>query len=231
MLKCPKCQVPLCRIDYEGAPIHVCPQCRGAVVAEGDLSRIREHRRLWRSEQEKHATIALALEADSLARLACPQCQMAMAKFRVPVGDAALHVDRCPACRTLWFDSGELDVIRAQYAKAAEAYSPEEQARLTRLALAEAEFKSDAYSQTMRDQFKPVLAVLLAVFPAEALAWAATKVATVTAREVRKGLEDSADSGRRWAFALAAIGLAGAVALALLSYFVARMLAGFWAAR
>jgi Zn-finger nucleic acid-binding protein len=232
MLKCPKCQVPLCQIAYEGSPIQVCPQCRGAVVDESDLARIREHRRLWWSEEQKNETIALAMEADSLARLSCPQCGLAMAKYRVQLTDSPFHVDCCKACRLLWFDSGELELIRMQYAKAArDQPSEDEQARLTKVALAEAAFKMEVYGRTMREEMRPAMAILAAAFPAEALAWAAGKVAQLAVKEVRQGLQDSPGSGRARAFVLAAIGLAVAVGLALLSYFLALTLRGLWASR
>jgi Zn-finger nucleic acid-binding protein len=228
MLKCPKCHAPLCLIEYEGVPIQVCPDCRGAIVEEGNLARIRERRRLWWSEAQKDEAVALAEEADTTDRLACPQCQGAMEKFGVRADDAAFHVDRCESCRLSWFDSGELDLIRVQYAKAAERQtSQEEQSRLTRAALAEAEFTSEAHSQGMRDQFKPVWALWMAAFPAEALAWAATRVARLAVSEVNEALDESSRAPRWRAFVLAAVGLAVSVGLVLVVYFFGHRLRWF----
>jgi Zn-finger nucleic acid-binding protein len=229
MLKCPKCQIPLCGVEYEGVAIQVCPECRGALVGEGDLAQIKEHRRLWWSEAQKDEAVALAVEADTLDRLSCPKCQSVMDKFSVSIEEAGFHVDRCAACRMSWFDSGELDLIRVQYAKAFQRQtSPQEQARLVRVALAEAEFASEASRQTIRDEYKPVLGVWMAAFPAEALAWAASRVAQVAVREFNEAVDGSAGSRRTLAFVLAAVGLAVAIGLALVVYFFGHRLRWFW---
>lgn len=92
-MNCPKCQAPLeTREIVAGVIVHDCPSCYGVLYAESDLA------------------VPLKLGGAKPARFDCPKCRRPM--ITVSAYDGNLEVDRCEGCALMWFDAGEIQVLR-----------------------------------------------------------------------------------------------------------------------
>lgn len=120
---CPRCQISLKEKFYEGVLVKFCPDCKGYLVPFDMVYRI-----FWRKEykfSDKLLDKALAFEKKCLknptvmrkvsvtkdAGLKCPQCSHIMVS--VPYSYQYLvPVERCRFCKTIWFDSDELEILQ-----------------------------------------------------------------------------------------------------------------------
>lgn len=92
-MNCPKCRAPLepHAVTAE-TTVDACPKCFGVFYDKGELA------------------VPLKLEVLSDSSLACPRCDA-----RLKVGQAAggkLVLDCCHGCGGLWFDMGEIQILR-----------------------------------------------------------------------------------------------------------------------
>ena len=143
MLVCPSCNIPLCRADYEDVTVHLCPDCRGALVEALRLGTIKRRRvRRWSAGERKSAA-SRALQSDQAETIRCPKCLGRMVKETVPLGEGALRVDRCDACRLFWFDAGELELVQMLYEKEQDGRTPEDWERLERAAVARMDLETE----------------------------------------------------------------------------------------
>jgi len=109
-MRCPRCKMILCRIQYEGMPLSTCPDCGGEFV---DLNRLRMIR--TRRDVTFSAKDAMRLRKEKTGperdeKLICPRCGALMKKGRY--GHSDVVVDLCPACRGLWLDDQELEKLQ-----------------------------------------------------------------------------------------------------------------------
>ncbi len=111
---CPRCRTSLDRRNQNepGAELDswICPGCDGRFLAESDLQRI----------EETVEPVVLELrripDAEDQQRiLGCPVCEPAepMEKFEHH-RDHRVVLDRCPSCRGVWLDGGELTAIQQE---------------------------------------------------------------------------------------------------------------------
>lgn len=92
-MSCPKCKAPLEAHEVSpGVVVHHCPACYGVLYAAGDLA------------------VPLKLAGAAPARFDCPRCRRPMDTARGY--DGQIEVDRCAACQVLWFDAGEIQILR-----------------------------------------------------------------------------------------------------------------------
>lgn len=92
-MKCPKCAAPLQKIPLsDGIDIESCPHCSG-LFYDGD-----------------EIAIDLAFENLQPGAHACPKCGTALQTGALYSG--RLSLERCPSCCGLWFDAGEVQVLR-----------------------------------------------------------------------------------------------------------------------
>ena len=92
-LDCPKCKAPLESHEVvDGVVVHNCPACFGVMYGVGDLA------------------VPLKLSGAAPARFDCPKCRRPMET--ATAYDGKLEVDRCAACAVLWFDAGEIQILR-----------------------------------------------------------------------------------------------------------------------
>ena len=143
MQLCPSCNIPLCRADYEDVTVHLCPDCRGALVEALRLGTIKRRRvRRWSAGERKSAA-SRALQSDRAETVRCPKCLARMVKEAVPLGEGAFRVDQCDACRLFWFDAGELELVQMLYEKEQDGRTPEDWERLERVAVARMQMAAD----------------------------------------------------------------------------------------
>lgn len=121
---CPRCNIPLSQIVYEGVSANQCPVCNGVLVPEKDVMRviireevgfperiiriaagIVEEAKLWRDT---------VIKRDPHTMLTCPKCDPKMGKMMRMFYTAAYHVeiDKCLYCGLIWFDKDELEALQ-----------------------------------------------------------------------------------------------------------------------
>ncbi len=123
---CPKCNVPLNIVSYEGTEVYKCASCRGTLVGENDMKRIIIRQEVGFSDRIKKIALGIKLEEkanrgngqrinrDPKTLLKCPKCQFPKAKMmRMFYTEVyRVEVDRCFNCGRIWFDSDELEVLQ-----------------------------------------------------------------------------------------------------------------------
>ena len=217
MLKCPKCQVPLCQIAYERQIVHVCPDCRGALVQEPRLERIKRRReQKWSAEEEDRIAGEVAA-ADKAGWVPCPRCLAYMEKLKVSGAGHTFHLDRCGACQLVWLDPGELELLQIQYEKEIDSRTPEDWNRIERAAVAQMEMK-----EQMKAENEEVAHVGadLASLPLQIVGplGLAAPIAGWAARKAVEGMEDPSPVRRRWALIAAAVGISIVAVILLVVY-------------
>jgi Zn-finger nucleic acid-binding protein len=108
MPSCPRCRQELVENQVDEFTVQLCVPCKGVFVPHADVVKILD--RSWRAvspeEAEKAAFVAPAdWQAEPV--LPCPRCAAAMSKYGY-MGLAAIQLDRCDRCQSLWLDAEEL---------------------------------------------------------------------------------------------------------------------------
>ena len=143
MLICSSCNIPLCRIEYEGATVHVCPDCRGALVESTRLTTIsRTRERTW-TDDEKRRIETDVLEAPVRGAYRCPRCLMTMQQMGMPMGEGRFVLDYCKPCRLYWLDRGELELAQILFEEQRDGRTPEERQKIETQAGAEMPLKDE----------------------------------------------------------------------------------------
>lgn len=106
-MNCPKCHSDLHEVSFEGVLLDFCDACQG----------------IWFDEDELAFTIELSTDIPNISEIqkdakitdhGCPHCgdqqKLEEMKF-VQVQD--LLIDRCPQCKGVWLDKGELPKVEA----------------------------------------------------------------------------------------------------------------------
>ncbi len=116
-IKCPKCQKPLERVEYEGVFIFLCPQGHGHWLGNEQLKTIvqrREHKvpdEIF--EQVRKDLAPKPVETRILPEdVKCPVCGAMCDKVNYAYSSGII-IDRCPNGCGVWLDQGELEKIQA----------------------------------------------------------------------------------------------------------------------
>jgi len=125
MPKCPKCNVPLCRVENQGVPLHTCPDCGGELIEDLRLGAIERRGNPDWTETEKDAFCRLADQSNDLNEVLCPRCSRVMRKFLFR-NYANLQVDQCPECRCYWLDAGEMEKMQILYGETRANFTEED---------------------------------------------------------------------------------------------------------
>lgn len=135
-MRCPRCFVILTRTDHAGVPLRQCPHCFGVwlgEVASARLTRL-EDAAAAKDTAALADLAALVTEANTSDVVRCPECELPMAKQKfhmlIPV-----QIDRCPKCRGVWFDAGELRLVRTLYRELQQSTDPRIMALREKIAL------------------------------------------------------------------------------------------------
>lgn len=90
---CPKCRAPLEEVRIsDGIVVRSCTACYGVMYEADDVA------------------VPLRLIGAKPARFDCPRCRRPMETATAYEGQ--LEVDRCLTCSALWFDAGEIQILR-----------------------------------------------------------------------------------------------------------------------
>jgi len=123
MGSCPRCGTRLENSFYEGAPVRICPGCRGKLVPSAAVMRIIARRekkpsaRLlekayqWLKENEFNRNMLKGGPKTVDRNLVCPLCARPMMRAAFSY-QYFMEVDRCEVCKQVWFDADELEIIQ-----------------------------------------------------------------------------------------------------------------------
>lgn len=125
---CPRCNVPLVEIEYEGADVGHCRHCKGHLLRDGVIERIITRRDKSFMQNEKKRAKAwksvgkrLVAEACPMPKIRCPACKTAMEKYYHSFLIRVV-LDRCfnSSCAAVWCDAGELEAVQILVEEASE---------------------------------------------------------------------------------------------------------------
>ena len=92
-MDCPKCKAPLEAVEIaDGVVVRNCTACSGVLYEADDVA------------------VPLKLIGPKPARFDCPRCRRPMET--VTAYEGQIEVDRCLTCAALWFDAGEIKILR-----------------------------------------------------------------------------------------------------------------------
>lgn len=116
-MNCPSCEHALRQMEIAGLTLDRCPQCGGYWLDDGELSALA--RRLSGlkpvSEWDARSILRLPVPPHKNPQRRCPRCRVILNNFNYCYNSNIL-LDRCPRCRGIWADAGELPAI-ASYVK------------------------------------------------------------------------------------------------------------------
>lgn len=93
LMSCPKCRAPLEAVEIAaGVVVRTCTACSGVLYESDDIA------------------VPLKLVGPRPARFDCPRCRRPMET--ATAYDGQIEVDRCGLCQALWFDAGEIKILR-----------------------------------------------------------------------------------------------------------------------
>ena len=115
-MRCPAGDSTLSTVTYEGVDVETCNVCSGCWLdAEelGTIVRLREQRftAAQRSAIDTAGQLPGIPVEDIERDIVCPGCNAST----VPInfgGDTGIIIDRCPQCRGIWLDVGEIEHIQ-----------------------------------------------------------------------------------------------------------------------
>ena len=115
-MRCPGCESTLSTIEYEGIAVETCGTCSGCWLDAdelGQIVRIREQRfspEQWSSIDTVAKIPGIPIE-EIERDIVCPTCGTPTGPLNYG-GDTGIIIDRCPKCRGIWLDMGELESIQ-----------------------------------------------------------------------------------------------------------------------
>lgn len=113
MVVCPKCDVALILLEFEGVEVDYCPRCEGLWLDHGEINEL-----LVRTGGQPGDVLYDFVECEQarseVGRPAylCPRCDRPLKEVvRQGAGGGELRIDRCPANDGVWFDKNELHLL------------------------------------------------------------------------------------------------------------------------
>lgn len=115
-MQCPGCNTNLDTITYEGITIETCPGCGGEWLDGGELRQVVRAREVRFDKDERRAIAAATkitgVDLQAVDRnLPCPKCDGRTDAVNYG-GDTGIIIDRCPSCKGVWLDTGELEKVQ-----------------------------------------------------------------------------------------------------------------------
>lgn len=152
MPRCPKCKIPLCRIEIQGVAVHTCPDCKGKLVEDARLKALERRGDPTWTEAQKDAFCELADRSNDLGRTICPRCGREMGKFLFR-HYANLQVDKCSKCENYWLEAGELEKMQILYQEEIDSRTKADRNRTEKLTRSQvaADFRKDSIRQEFED--------------------------------------------------------------------------------
>ncbi|MDC1175554.1 zf-TFIIB domain-containing protein [Bacteriovoracaceae bacterium] len=116
-MECPRCPSNELKLEvYEGVEIDRCPNCSGAWLDFGEVSKIIEERQMIFKKDYKLDVVSdsfkgVPQEAQE-SRIPCPKCMSMMNTYNYGA-DSGVILDKCKKNHGFWFDKDELEKTQA----------------------------------------------------------------------------------------------------------------------
>jgi Zn-finger nucleic acid-binding protein len=115
-MKCPKCDVELKPVIYEGVNIDTCESCEGEWLDKDEISQIIKAKEVVFTPEEISKVEGVkrpveTLVSDEEKQRMCPKCNVAMKKLNYSYSTGII-IDRCETCAGIWLDKDELENIQ-----------------------------------------------------------------------------------------------------------------------
>ncbi len=116
-MRCPACESALEQVKVAALALDRCPACGGYWLDDGELAALARGLSRLDAVPELSASVIFTKAAAPLRhpQRRCPRCDVLLQNFNYCYNSNIL-LDRCPRCRGVWVDAGELPAI-AQYVK------------------------------------------------------------------------------------------------------------------
>ena len=108
-MQCPGCSGQLSATLYEGVEIHSCSMCQGNWLVEEAIHEIETKRVISIPRNKSHSRSGFYDGSRS-----CPVCSVIMEKAKYGKY-ISRTIDKCPQCKKIWLDEGELEDIQVAY--------------------------------------------------------------------------------------------------------------------
>lgn len=106
---CPKCDVALILLEFNGVELDFCDRCEGLWLDNGEIEQIVERTGGRAAQPFLGFVEAGEQEEIDIKTYLCPRCDQALKEIVRPDADGEpLRIDRCPVGDGVWFDKGEL---------------------------------------------------------------------------------------------------------------------------
>ncbi len=121
--RCPRCNVLLKEIFYEGVNIKICPQCKGKLIDSGFIERIIARKEVtfsdylinkahkFKEEFLMNPVNRKKISSKKCPAIFCPECGSRMLP-RPYNYQYVIPVNKCYSCSKIWFDTDELDILQ-----------------------------------------------------------------------------------------------------------------------
>lgn len=112
-MDCPRCQLPLRTVDYEGVEVDMCDNCWGFWLDTGELEEILDVKEMQFDATEK-ATVLSVMTASSRGPrqpVRCLKCSRIMTRIHYDES-VRIELDQCKA-HGIWLDTGEFKKVQA----------------------------------------------------------------------------------------------------------------------
>jgi Zn-finger nucleic acid-binding protein len=168
MPRCPKCRTRADLIKYEGIPVHSCGSCGGHWVRAPRLSAILARRELQMPEPVKRKMIELAEASHTRERVYCQTCGKRMERESFKYW-SDIQLDRCPNCKSIWLDRGELEKCQIYWEYLQDHPDSEDAQRITKLAHLDA--RADTRKRRLKAKLENMRAHAMRRDAGSALLW------------------------------------------------------------
>jgi Zn-finger nucleic acid-binding protein len=113
MVVCPKCDVALILLEFEGMEIDYCPRCEGLWLDRGEIDELLERTGGKRGDVLYDFVECQKARAETgRPTYLCPRCDRPLKEVvRRGAGGEELRIDRCPEDDGVWFDKNELHLL------------------------------------------------------------------------------------------------------------------------
>ena len=111
-MKCPRCNLPLIRVQMDDVNLNQCGKCQGNLVVPDRLTRLAAT--ASKSVSDLMDDWREYPPIDTSAKCRCPECRSVMEKHDVKGGVKFEH-SVCRACDWIWLDPGEIELYQLAY--------------------------------------------------------------------------------------------------------------------
>ncbi len=118
---CPKCQSQLQSVTNQGETLSSCPSCAGFWIGRQTL--IELMRRAAEALGEEIKAVGFTETPSVTTALPCPDCGTALSTLHY----RAIQVERCPTCKGVFLDAGELKALADRVVSSQQQWRIEEE--------------------------------------------------------------------------------------------------------